>query len=151
MSLVRVGLLSGEAVSGQLPRSSDRLDINNLRLLPRFNEKDPDTFFLLFQRVAKARDWLDADCALMLQSVLSGKVQEAYSSLTVEDSSSYNKIKAAVLKAYEFVPEAYRRRFRSWEKKNGQTYAEFASDLSAQYKRMVKGILHPFRTGVLSL
>ena len=129
LSLVRDGLLSGEAVSGQLPRSSDRFDINNLRLLPRFNEKDPDTFFLLFERVAKARDWLDADCALMLQSVLSGEAHEAYSSLTVEDSSTYNKIKAAVLKAYELVPEAHRQPFRSWEKKNGQTYAEFARDL----------------------
>lgn len=135
MSLVRDGLLSGEAGSGQLPRSSERFDTNNLRLLPRFNEKDPDTFFLLFERVAKARSWPDADCALMLQSVLSVKAQEAYSSLTVEDSSSYDKIKAAVLKAYELVPEAYRQRFRSWEKKNGQTYAEFARDLTTHYKR----------------
>ena len=68
LSLVRDGLLSSEAVSRQLPRSSDWFDINNLRLLPRFNEKDQDTFFLLFQCVAKATDWLDADSALMLQN-----------------------------------------------------------------------------------
>ena len=88
MSLVRDGLLSGKAVSAQ---GLLLLITNNLRLLPRFNEKDQDTFFFLFERVAKARNWLDADCALMLQIVLSGKTQEAYSSLTVKDSSGYNK------------------------------------------------------------
>ena len=76
----------------------------------------------------------------MLQSVLSGKAQEAYSSLTVEDSSSYTKIKAAVLRAYELVPEANRQHFRSWEQKNGQTYAEFVRDLSAHYKRWLTAL-----------
>lgn len=70
----------------------------------------------------------------MLQCVLSGKAQEAYSSLSLEDSSSYAKIKSGVLKAYELVPEAYRQRFRSWERKSGQTYVEFVRDLSTHFK-----------------
>jgi len=74
---------------------------------------------LLFERVAKTRDWPDEDCELMLRCVLSGKSQEAYSSLSLKDSSSYSKIKAAVLKVYELVPEAYRQRFRSLERRMG--------------------------------
>ncbi len=97
LSMIRDGKLTGEAQGGQAPQPLvHRFNVNNLRLLPQFNERDPDTFFLLFERVAKARDWPEADCALMLQCVLSGKAQEAYSSLSLEDSSSYSKIKSAV-------------------------------------------------------
>ena len=39
----------------------------------------------------------------MLQCVLTGKAQEAYSALGV----SYDKVKMAVLQIYELVPEAY--------------------------------------------
>ena len=109
-------------------------------MLPKFNENDPDTFFLLFERGAKARNWPDADCALMLQSVLTGRAQEAHSSLSVKDSSSYDKIKSAVLKVYELVPEAYRQRFRSWGRKNGQTYVEFARDMSTHFKRWLMAL-----------
>jgi len=91
-------------------------------------------FLLLFERVARARDWPDADCALMLQCVLTGRAQSAYSSLCLEDSSSYSKIKSAVLRAYELVPEAYRQRFRSFEQKQDQTYVEMARDLSVHFK-----------------
>lgn len=43
---------------GQAPGSSvPRLDVNNLRLLPKFKKWVSDTFFLLFEHVVKARDW----------------------------------------------------------------------------------------------
>lgn len=88
----------------------------NLWLLPRFNERDPDTFFALFERVADSRGWPNADRTLMLQCVFTGKAQEAYSALSPVDSMDYSKIKAAALKARELVPEAYRQRFRTLSK-----------------------------------
>ena len=42
----------------------------------------------------------------MLQCVLTGKAQEVYLSLSMENSANYEKIKSAVLKAYELVPHA---------------------------------------------
>ncbi len=57
-----------------------------------------------------------------------------------EDNNSYIKIKCAVLKAYELVPEAYRQRFRSWEKRNGQTYVEYARDLNIHFKRWLAAV-----------
>ena len=115
-------------------------DVRNLRLLPPFNERDPDSFFVAFERVATARGWPNADCALMLQCVLTGKTQEAYSSLSLEDGSSYVKVKSAVLKAYERVPAAYRQRFSLWERRNGQTYVEFARDISNNFKRWLSAL-----------
>ena len=41
-----------------------------------------------------------------------GKAREAYSSLSVEQSSDYEIVKREILKAYELVPEAYRLKFR---------------------------------------
>lgn len=108
---------------------------SNLRLVPQFNERDPDTFFSLFERVAEGRGWSDSDCTLLLQSVLTGKAQEAYSSLSVAESRVYLTVKAAVLKIYELVPEAYRQKFRSWEKSSKQSYVEFARDLTSLFGR----------------
>uniref|UniRef100_A0A3B4ZKQ1 Gypsy retrotransposon integrase-like protein 1 n=1 Tax=Stegastes partitus TaxID=144197 RepID=A0A3B4ZKQ1_9TELE len=115
-------------------------DVSNLRWLPPFNEKDPDTFFSLFERVCKVKEWSDKECALLLQCVLTGKAQEAYSCLSVDDSFVYKKIKSAVLKAYELVPEAYRQRFRSWDKTSDQTYVEYVRDLQTHFKRWITAL-----------
>ena len=47
---------------------------------------------------------------LLLQSVLVGRAQEAYSALSTEDSKDYEKVKGAILRTYELVPEAYRKK-----------------------------------------
>ena len=86
--------------------------VGNLRLLPKLNERDPETFLSLFERVADTRKWPESARALMLQCVLTGRVQEAYSSLSVTESQKYAVVKAAVLTAYKLVPKAYRQRFR---------------------------------------
>ena len=93
--------------------------VSNLRLVPKFDESDPDTFFSLFERVANSRGWPDSERVVMLQSVFTGKAQAAYSALGERESKVYRTVKEAVLKAYELVPEAYRQRFRSWRKANG--------------------------------
>lgn len=95
----------------------DSFDVlGNLRLLPKFSERDPESFFSLFERVADARNWPDSARTLMLQCVLTGRVQEVCSSLTDAQSQIYSSVKSAVLKAYELILEAYRQRFRTWKK-----------------------------------
>ena len=47
----------------------------------------------------------------LLQTVLKGKAQEAYTSFSLEDSQDYEKAKHAILQKYELVPEAYRQKF----------------------------------------
>ena len=39
------------------------------------------------------------------------------------------------MKAYELVPEAYRQKFRNWEKSDKQTNVEFARDLLCNFNR----------------
>ena len=70
--------------------------------------------------MAESRRWSDSDRTLLLQCVLTGKAQEAYSALTIVESGEYATVKAAVLRSYELVPEAYRQRFRTWEKSSSR-------------------------------
>ena len=64
LDLVSAGKLSGDSVfdgHGSLESggaSSRPFDIiRNLSLLPKFNERDPDTFFSLFERIADTQGW----------------------------------------------------------------------------------------------
>ena len=80
----------------------------NIRLVPPFQEKEVDKYFAHFEKVADSLNWPKESWVLLLQSVLVGKAQEIYGSLSVEQSSNYEHVKEAILKAYELVPEAYR-------------------------------------------
>ncbi|XP_069170124.1 trichoplein keratin filament-binding protein-like [Procambarus clarkii] len=61
------------------------------------------------------------------QSVLTGKAQIAYSTLSLDDSSDYDAVKKVVLMAYQLVPEAYRQKFRNLKKTSEHTFTEFAN------------------------
>lgn len=72
---------------------------------------------------------------MLLQCVFTGKTQEAYSALSVADSRVYDTVKAAMLRAHELVPEAYRQRFRSRKRLGSQTYTDLARDLVSLFNR----------------
>ena len=72
---------------------------------------------------------------LLLQCVLTGKAQEAYASLSPNDSLEYDKVRTAVLRAFELVPEAYRQKFRRYKKYDSHTYAEFGREKEALFDR----------------
>ncbi len=59
-----------------------------------------------------------------------GKAQEVCTSLSIDESLNYDIVKATVLRAYELVPEAYRRKFRSCEKSANQKYFKLAREKS---------------------
>ena len=131
MSLVREGKLSaGDDASRN---SSDEFDVlGNLRLLPKFSERDRESFFSLFERVANVRNWPESARTLM-QCVLSSRAKGAYSALSDVESKSYSSVKSAVLRTCELVPEAYRQRLRSWKKGENHSHLEFARDLNSHF------------------
>ena len=45
---------------------------------------------------------------MLLQSVVTGKAQEIYTRLSVQQASDYDSVKQLILKGYELVPEAYK-------------------------------------------
>ena len=96
------------------------------RLVPPFQKKEVDKYFLHFEKVAETFKWRKEHWTSLLQSVVIGKVREIYTQLSLEQSSDYAKVEEFILKAYELVPEAYRQKFRNCRKENDQTHVEFA-------------------------
>ena len=85
----------------------------HIRLVPQFQEKEVDKYFLHFEKVAENLNWPNEHWTLLLQSVLIGKAREIYIQLGVEQSHHYETVKELILKGYELVPEAYRQKFRN--------------------------------------
>lgn len=110
----------------------------NIALVPCFREKEVEAYFQAFERIATALKWPNEVWALMLQCKLTGKAQEVCASLSVEDSIQYEAMKAAILRAYELVPEHYRQRFRTTKKSASQTYVEFSREKGILFDRWVK-------------
>ena len=98
----------------------------HIRLVPQFQEKEVDKYFLHFEKVAENLNWPKEHWTLLLQSVLICRAREIYIQLGVEQSHHYETVKELILKGYELVPEAYRQRFRNCKKDSNQTHVEFA-------------------------
>jgi len=73
----------------------------HITFVPPFQEKEVDKYFLHFEKVTTSFSWLKDVWMVLLQSVLVGKAREVYSAMTVEQSTQYDHVKQAVLKAYE--------------------------------------------------
>ncbi|KAJ8381125.1 hypothetical protein SKAU_G00019030 [Synaphobranchus kaupii] len=89
----------------------------------------------IFERVAITLKWPKDAWSLLLECVLVGKDQDAYSSLLLEQSLDYEEAKAAVLRAYELVPEACRQKCRRFRKADSQTFVEFAREKESMFDR----------------
>ena len=96
-----------------------------VKLVPRFNENDVESFLLSFEN-----EWPVEKYAAMLQAHLSGKALKVFTELTTEQCQNYDTLKAALLTAYSVVPEVYRKRFRTISKYTSETYSEFAFSVS---------------------
>lgn len=116
--------------------TSPDFDISRqINLVPPFREAEVDSYFGAFERVAAALSWPKEVWPLLLQCRLTGKAQEVCSALSLNDSLDYEKVKTAVLRAYELVPEAYRQKFRLHVKTANQTFVEFAREKSALFDK----------------
>ncbi|KAL2089323.1 hypothetical protein ACEWY4_014011 [Coilia grayii] len=137
LRLIAEGKLAGGEDSSRsfVGATSEESLSSMLKFLPKFNDRDPDIFFSLFEGIADERNWSDSVRTLLLQSVFTGKAQEAFIALSVSERKKYKSVKEPVLRAFEQVPEFYRQRFRNWRKGERQTFSEVARDLTAFFNR----------------
>lgn len=123
-------------VASQAAKKATVFDISkNICLVSSFNEKEVDQYFILFERVASTLNRPKKLWTLLLQSVLTGKSQKVYSLLSADECQDFDKVKAAVLKAYELVPEAYRQKCCKLRKPENQTYIEFFREKETVFDR----------------
>ena len=64
----------------------------HIRLVPPFQEKEVDKYFLHFEKVAENLKWPREHWTLLLQSVVIGKAREIYTQLSLEQSSDYDTV-----------------------------------------------------------
>ena len=99
-----------------------------IHLVPPFNEKDLDGYFRHFEKVAGSLNWPKEYWSTLLQSVIKGKAQQIYTALSEHQSTQYDVVKTSILRAYDLIPEVYRKKFRILRKADGQTNVEFARE-----------------------
>ncbi|KAJ8044956.1 hypothetical protein HOLleu_07861 [Holothuria leucospilota] len=107
----------------------------HVKFVPKFQEDNVEKFFNHFEKLGEQLKWPRDKWSILIQSNFTGKAQEVYSALSIEDSMDYDKVKKAILQAYELVPEAYRQKFRKYRKADTQTYVEFAYQKERQFDR----------------
>lgn len=76
----RLRLLSEGRIDRNSTGKSDLAGM--IRFLPKFNEREPDIFFSLFENIATDRDWDDEDKTVLLQTVLVGCAQRKERNIT---------------------------------------------------------------------
>ncbi|KAJ8040186.1 hypothetical protein HOLleu_14412 [Holothuria leucospilota] len=107
----------------------------HVKFVPKFQEENVEKFFNHFEKLGEQLKWPRDKWSILIQSNFTGKAQEVYSALSIEDSMDYDKVKKAILQAYELVPEAYRQKFRKYRKADIQTYVEFAYQKERHFDR----------------
>lgn len=64
-----------------------------MKLVPKFNEHDPDVFFTLFECIAEMQGWSKTICVLLLQCVLVGMAQLSFSAPAIDECKDYDTVK----------------------------------------------------------
>jgi predicted aspartyl protease len=106
--------------------SSKVNELGSIKLVPLSEKDDIEAYLVTFERIMEAHKVAKERWSHYLAPQLTGKAQLAFAALPSSDSGSYDRIKVVILQRYDINDEAYRRRFRSAARKNGETNRELA-------------------------
>ena len=100
--------------------------------LPKFVEGgDIEVFLTTFERLASVHKWPKSQWPVHLIPQLSGKRLEAYSSMSIIESTNYESIKKAILDRYGLNSWEYREKFRNCRQAVGETFREYSVRLTS--------------------
>ena len=85
---------------------------------------DVEAYLTTFERMMAAYGVNRPQCVYRLAPHLTGKAQQAYAAMPTEDASTYDEVKAAVLRRYDISTETYCQRFREARLKEGETHGD---------------------------
>jgi len=90
---------------------------------------DPDNFFNVFEVNARQQKWLPSVWSTQLSALLSGRALAVYCRLSPIEATSYDVVKAAILKEFQLDAETYRQRFRAAVKQTNESFSAFSRRL----------------------
>ena len=83
-------------------RSNQAFDVaKHIHLVPPFQEKDVEQYFLHFEKIANSLKWPKEHWTMLLQSVLIRKARPVYTQLSIDQSANYEIVKKLILQSYE--------------------------------------------------
>ncbi|KAJ8047925.1 hypothetical protein HOLleu_00045 [Holothuria leucospilota] len=68
----------------------------HVKFVPKFQEDNVEKFFNHFEKLGEQLKWPRDKWSIIIQSNFTGKAQEVYSALSIEDSMDYDKVKKAI-------------------------------------------------------
>ena len=101
-------------------------NVPQVKLVPLTEQDDIESYLVTFERIMDAYKITKQQWTYYLAPQLTGKAQQAFAALLSDESSTYDGVKAAILLRYGVNEEAYRRRFRTASRKDGETNRELA-------------------------
>ena len=107
--------------------------------LPAFvdGKDDLDSYLNRFERLAKANGWEEADWAVNISALLSGRALEVYTRLNEDDANDYTKLKEALLQRYGLTGEGYRMRMRDAKPEPDESPQQFIHRLTSYLKKWI--------------
>ena len=110
----------------------------HVRMVPPFNDKDIEAYLAHFEHIASSMEWPKDKWSILISTSLKGKAQVAYAAMETVDKCSYEKVKIAILRSYEQVPESYRQSFRNLKKNDNQTHVDYVKDKSRYFDKWTR-------------
>ncbi|PIK60000.1 hypothetical protein BSL78_03079 [Apostichopus japonicus] len=109
--------------------------------LPPFNQEkdDIDAYINRFERYATLQGWdRDTVWATSLSALIQGCGLFEYSSLSLEDSKDYDKVKQALLRAYHLTADGFRKKFRDIRPAHEDTGTKYVTKLKNYLHRWME-------------
>ena len=105
------------------------------QLLPMMSDDAVLSFFITYERVLQIHEVPRDFWSKYLPSQLTSKGLQTFSRLSLDDSRDYDKIKEAILLAYNLGPKWYLRKFRGLNRHGQMSYANHLNGMSEILKR----------------
>ena len=127
-----------ESKSTTVASRSVHNELSGVKLVPLSERDDIEAYLVTFERIMKAHKVDEDRWAHYLAPQLTGRAQLAFAAVPTADSAKYEAIKAAILQRYDINEEAYRRRFRTAARGDGETNREHAVRLMELQRKWLK-------------
>lgn len=84
-------------------------------------EDDIESYLTTFERIMAANEVARERWYFQLAPHLTGKAQQAYAALSLDDAKTYDTVKEVILRRYDINEETYRQRFRKLQPKEAES------------------------------
>src|SRR6218665_533195 len=122
------------------PEDTDSFRMSSaIKFVTKFQEHDLEQLLLNFEKSMEIHNFPKDKWTPLIHTKLTGKAQKVFAELGVEACLNYDTLKAALLLAYERVPEFHRKRFRTLNKFGNETYSTFTFRLALPFNSWMDG------------